>query len=68
MVPFIAAVIAVIGIGFGAALALEGFQSTSDKTYQTGGVRLDPDMGQPSLGAAAHKVEAAAATKPAVKQ
>ena len=70
MGPFIAAVIAVIGISFGAAFVLEGFQRTSDATYQTGGVRIDESEIHPPRHVAAAPVAAAPKTgdaKPAEK-
>ena len=43
MLAFIAAVLAVIGISFGASLALESYQSTVDRSFQTSGVRIDQE-------------------------
>ena len=43
--PFLAAVIAAVGISIGAAFALQVFQKSADEKFHTGGVRLDPDMG-----------------------
>lgn len=54
MLPFLAAIIAVIGISFGASFVLEGFQRTVDAKYHTEGVRLDPEMGQPPHSATEH--------------
>ncbi len=42
MGSFLAAIIAVVGIAFGSAFVLENFQSSADKSFQTGGVRLAP--------------------------
>ena len=43
MGPFILAVIAVLGIGFGASVVLERFQSTADRAYVGSGARPDPE-------------------------
>ena len=42
MGAFLAAIVAVVGIGLGSAFLLENFQNSSAKSYQTGGVRLAP--------------------------
>ena len=55
MVPFVAAIIAVIAISFGAAFALEGLQRTADQKFHTDSVRLSEDMGQPPHSASEHK-------------
>jgi hypothetical protein len=67
MGPFLAAVIAVIGISFGAAFALEGFQQSADARYRTGGVRLDASEVGPVKHAAAPVAAAPSAQKPAGK-
>jgi hypothetical protein len=41
MMAFLAALLVMVGIGFGAAVTLESFQSTADAKFKTGGVRLD---------------------------
>jgi hypothetical protein len=46
MGAFLAAVIAVIGIGYGAAIVLETYQRTADSEYVGSGARPDPE---PSL-------------------
>ena len=43
MIAFLAAALAVIGIGFGASVLLEQYQSTVDSTYVGGGARPDPE-------------------------
>ena len=43
MTSFIAAVLAVIGISFGAAMVLETQQRTADAAYTTSGARVDLD-------------------------
>jgi hypothetical protein len=43
MKAFIAAVLAVIGIGLIASLALETQQRTADSAYATSGARVDSD-------------------------
>lgn len=58
MGAFLAAVIAVVGISFGAAFVLETYQNSAAKSFQTSGVRIDAKMGEPSLGAAGHKAPA----------
>lgn len=55
MIPFVAAIIAVIAISFGAAFTLEAFQHTADQKFHTEGVRLSEDMGQPPHSAFEHK-------------
>ena len=68
MVPFIAAVIAVIGIGFGAAYVLEGFQRTVDRSYQTGGVRIDQEEAGFGHRGGEHAAQAKPADPPAEKK
>ena len=69
MVPFIAALLVMVGIGFGAAFVLEGAQRTVDRSFQTGGVRIDAEeAGFAPHSAAGHKTAEAppaAAAKPA---
>jgi hypothetical protein len=67
MPSFIAAVLAVIGIGFGASFVLEGFQRTSATNYQSKGVRLDPSEFAPRDVAATHGADHKPAEKPAAK-
>lgn len=43
MKAFLAAVLAVIGIGFAASVVLETQQRTADVTYSTTGARIDSD-------------------------
>ncbi len=43
MKAFLAAVLAVIGIGFAASVVLEGYQTTVDSSFVGSGARLDPD-------------------------
>jgi hypothetical protein len=43
MGAFLAAVIAVVGIGYGAAIVLEGFQRTADSAYVGSGAKPDPE-------------------------
>jgi hypothetical protein len=43
MLAFLLALIAVIGIGYGASIGLEGYQRTSDRTYIGAGAKPDPD-------------------------
>lgn len=43
MLAFLAAVIAVIGIGFGASVVLDQYQRTVDMTYVGGGAKPDPE-------------------------
>jgi hypothetical protein len=45
MWAFLAAVIAVVGIGYGASVALDTYQRTSDTAYTTTGARPDPEVG-----------------------
>jgi hypothetical protein len=45
MMAFLAALLVMIGIGFGAAFSLDTLQRTVDNKYQTEGVRLDPEPG-----------------------
>lgn len=46
MGPFILAVVVALGIGVGASVILERYQSTADKAYTGSGARPDPE---PSL-------------------
>lgn len=43
MMAFILAIIAVIGISFGASVALEGYQRTADSAFVGAGARPDPE-------------------------
>lgn len=43
MTSFIAAVLAVVGIGIGASFLLEMQQRTADEAYTTSGARVDLD-------------------------
>ena len=43
MKAFLAAVLTVIAIGFGASFVLERFQRTADQAYASGGARVDAD-------------------------
>lgn len=72
MVPFIAALLVMVGIGIGAAFALECAQSTVDRSFQTGGVRIDAEeagfathAAAPAAAKPAAPAPAAAAAKPA---
>ncbi len=42
MGPFLLGVLAVIGIGFVASVALESYQKTADQAYVGSGARPDP--------------------------
>lgn len=67
MAAFIAAVLVVIAISIGAAFTLERFQSTADRAFQTGGVRIDTEeAGFGHRGAPEHAA-AAPAGKPVAK-
>lgn len=65
MPAFIAALIAVIGIGIGASFVLEGFQRTVATSYQSRGVRLDPSEFAPRDVAATHGADKPAEKPPA---
>jgi hypothetical protein len=66
MMAFLAAVFVMIGIGFGASVVLEGFQSTAESKFSTKGVRLDPEEGRaPFAQASAEKPAAVAPAAPA---
>jgi hypothetical protein len=41
MGSFVAALLVMIGIGFGAAFTLESFQNTADAKFKSGSVRLE---------------------------
>jgi hypothetical protein len=43
MKAFIAALLVIAGIGFGAATLLETYQRTADGAYTTSGARIEPD-------------------------
>ena len=43
MKAFLAAVLTVIAIGFGASFVLERFQRTADQAYASSGARVDAD-------------------------
>lgn len=43
MGPFILAVVAVIGIGVGSSVVLNGMQKYADSAYVGGGARPDPE-------------------------
>ena len=43
MGPFILAVVAVIGIGIGSSVILNGMQKTADSAYVGSGARPDPE-------------------------
>ena len=43
MMAFLLAVVAVIGIGFGSAIALERFQKGADSAFVGSGAKPDPD-------------------------
>ena len=43
MMAFLFALIAVVGIGFGASVVLDKFNSSVDSAYVGGGARPDPD-------------------------
>jgi hypothetical protein len=49
---FVLAIAAMIGISYGAAIALESFQRTSDRAYVGYGAKPDPE---PALGGTAPK-------------
>jgi hypothetical protein len=66
MMAFIAAVFVMIGIGFGASVVLEGFQSASENKYRTSGVRLEQEAPRaPFAQASAEKPAAAPPAAPA---
>ena len=56
--PFLAAVVAAVGISVGAAFALQAFQKSVDEKFHTQGVRLDPSMGADRQSAAGRPVDA----------
>jgi hypothetical protein len=43
MGPFLLAIVVIVGIGFGASVALENWQKTADSAYVGSGARPDPD-------------------------
>jgi hypothetical protein len=43
MIAFLAAALAVVAIGYGAAFVLEGFQRTVDSQHVGSGARPDPE-------------------------
>lgn len=43
MMAFILAIVAMVGIGFGASVALDGFQRTADSAFVGSGARPDPE-------------------------
>ena len=43
MKAFLAAILTVAAIGFGASFALEIYQRTADQAYVGSGARIDPD-------------------------
>jgi hypothetical protein len=67
MPAFIAAVFAVIGIGFIASFVLEGYQQTVATNFQSRGVRLDPSEFAPRDVAASHGADHKSPEKPAAK-
>ena len=52
MGAFLLAIIVAVGIGYGATVVLEGFQTTADKAYVGSGARPDPE---PTLSGAKPK-------------
>lgn len=44
MWAFLTALVAVIGISYGAAIALSSYQKTADTAYTTVGARPDPEV------------------------
>lgn len=67
MPTFIAAVLAVVGIGFGASVVLESFQRSASTNFQSRGVRLDPSEFAPRNVASSHGADHKPAEKPAAK-
>jgi hypothetical protein len=68
MMAFIAAVLVMVGIGFGASVVLEGFQSESENKYRSTGVRLEQEAPRsPFAQASAEKPAAPAPSAPEKK-
>lgn len=68
MMAFIAAVLVMIGIGFGASVVLEGFQMSSENKYRTDGIRLEQEAPRaPFAQASAEKPAAPAVATPEKK-
>lgn len=68
MMAFIAAVLVMVGIGFGASVVLEGFQSESENKYRSTGVRLEQEAPRaPFAQASADKPVAPAPSAPEKK-
>jgi hypothetical protein len=67
MMAFIAAVLVMVGIGFGASVVLEGFQTTSEDKYRTGGIRLEQEAPRAPFAQASAEKPGAAAPAPEKK-